>query len=84
VTGRRRTAGKSGKPRICAECGIYLAGKRPVYLCATSAGTIIGPYHSGCAARVAWREKGHATPAQQLGGEVYGQFILPREETLPW
>jgi hypothetical protein len=35
--------------RTCARCAAPIAEQRPVYLCATPAGRIVGPYHAGCA-----------------------------------
>lgn len=80
----RRTASRSYKPRLCAECGGALAEKRPVYLVATGSGKIVGPYHSGCAEKIAIREKGQKQRGETLNGKVWGQLPLPREETLPW
>lgn len=57
---------------------------RPVYLVATTAGTIIGPYHAGCAERLVISKDrdlfGKAGESQDY--VVYGS--VPREETLPW
>lgn len=81
---KRRTAGRVAKPRICAYCQSPLAERRPVYLLATTAGTIVGPYHAGCAERVVLsRRKGDAVV--KVEGDPYG-MLLPhaREETLPW
>lgn len=81
---KRRTAGRVAKPRICAYCQSPLAERRPVFLLATTAGTIVGPYHAGCAERVVIasdeiRNRG-LEPAASFGRIVHP----PREETLPW
>jgi len=47
-----RGARKAPSQRICAFCASGIAGQRPVFLVATSAGHIVGPYHAGCAETV--------------------------------
>jgi hypothetical protein len=81
TTSRRRRAPKQ---RICAFCSHGIAEARPVFLVATVAGEIQGPYHAGCAAKLAMVHKGTAVQAKTLGGQLYGQLPLAREETLPW
>lgn len=81
---RRRTAGKVAKPRMCAFCNTPMMAQRPVFLLATTAGSIVGPYHAGCAERIVLasdeiRNRG------LLGHTQYGRIVSPpREETLPW
>lgn len=81
---RRKTAGRVAKPRICVYCQGLLVERKPVFLVATTAGQIVGPYHAGCAYRVASMAKGIAQEAKLAEGKLYGQLPLPREETLPW
>lgn len=81
---RRRTAGKVAKPRICAYCNAPMMAQRPVFLVATTAGSIVGPYHAGCAERIALANK-NAIVTKEIPGTNYGQLpLLPREGTLPW
>lgn len=80
----RRIAGKSHKPRICAFCSHPIAEKQPVFLVATAAGEIQGPYHAGCAERLSLQYKHTAVEAKTLGGKLYGQLPLPKGEGVEW
>lgn len=81
---KRRTAGRVAKPRLCAYCQSPLAERRPVYLLATTAGTIVGPYHAGCAERVVLAGKKNPISNDLAPyAERFGEMV-PREETLPW
>lgn len=81
TTSRRR---KAPKQRICAFCSHGIAEARPVFLVATAKGEIQGPYHAGCAERLSLVHKGTAVEAKTLGGKLYGQLPLPREEEVTW
>lgn len=80
----RRTAGRVAKPRICAGCQGVMTERRPVFLVATTAGTIVGPYHAGCAERVVLAAKRNPISNDLAPyAERFGEMV-PREETLPW
>lgn len=81
---KRRVGGRVDKPRVCAFCGNAIAAQNPPFLLSTVKGQVIGPYHAYCAERLALTHKGQAVKATDVCGELYGQLLLPREETLPW
>lgn len=80
----RRKPGPSHHQRICAWCHAGIAEKRPVFLVRDGGGTIVGPYHAGCAERVVLDAKKRELDDTWYpkGSEVFGR--IPREETLPW
>jgi hypothetical protein len=81
---RRRTDRTHHHMKTCAFCGGLIPEKRPVFLVAEASGGILGPYHAGCAERLALAHKG-AKSNGAIPGTHQGRIILPpREETLPW
>lgn len=81
---KRRVAGRVAKPRICAGCKGPISEQRPVFLVATRAGTIVGPYHAGCAERIVLAKAHPESMPGTDGATNYGTWPTPREETLPW
>lgn len=81
---KRRTAGRSAKPRVCALCGGLMPASRPIYLVHTLAGTIVGPYHSGCAWKLAEESKRRPIVAITEAEKASAYGFMAREETLPW
>lgn len=81
---RRKTAGRVHHQRECAYCHGGIAEVRPVWLLGLKGGQIVGPYHAGCAAKLAAqiRRQGEANTVVGIGVKEYGR--VPREETLPW
>lgn len=80
----RRRGGKSAKPKPCAYCGVPLPAQRPVYLVESTAGRIVGPYHAGCAERIALAAKKGPPPISAEATEYGTHKWTAREETLPW
>lgn len=81
---KRKTAGRSAEPRRCAFCGGLMPADKPVFLVMSTLGGIVGPYHSGCAYKVAEEHKGVPT-TRSLPGLAFGRRVPEaREETLPW
>jgi len=72
--------GSGGKARVflCVRCGCPLAERRPVFLCATGTGRIVGPYHAGCAEREVLAGP-KADGQAESGGEVFGR-VLPKDD----
>lgn len=68
----------------CIGCGGILSMRRcPVFLI-DELHQIVGPYHSGCAERVAMdARRRHKKVPRGFGSNIYG-WLPAREETLPW
>lgn len=81
---KRRTAGRSAKPRLCAFCGHMIAEGRPAFLVAHKSGRLTGEYHAGCAEKLVLAGRAHSAAVQEVLGEEYGRILSAREETLPW
>lgn len=81
---KRKTAGRVNHQRECAYCHGGIAETRPVFLVTLPDGWIVGPYHAGCASKVAAEykrsEDGVAKELQRA--EKFGQMW--QQETLPW
>lgn len=80
---RRKSA--APKPlRVCLICQGPMPERRPVFVVADTSGMILGPFHSGCAAKLV--ERARSGQAMREGPfELMGKLPLPaREETLPW
>lgn len=70
--------------RTCTFCLAPISVNRPVFLVGTPSGRIVGPYHAGCAERVALMAS-RKVEEREPRGEDFGRIIPPaREETLPW
>jgi len=67
-------ARKVHKTRYCAFCDAPLVETRPVFLVGDTNGNILGPFHAGCAARLALAHKGKPNPIE-LPGRAYGNII---------
>jgi len=74
-----RGARKAPSQRICAFCASGIAGQRPVYLVATRAGHIVGPYHAGCAETIYLQER-TGNHMRLVDVEVFGR-LAPRPPT---
>jgi hypothetical protein len=78
TTPRRRP---NAKLRMCAHCGAPISELRPVFLVDLGQEGIVGPYHAGCAARLAMevqpgRER-LPIPGNWYGRMVAAQLPLP-------
>lgn len=61
-----------------------MPSEKPVFLVMSTLGGIVGPYHSGCAYRVAEVHKAAPT-TRGIPGETFGRRVPEvREETMPW
>lgn len=79
-----KVAGKVHHQRECAWCHGGIASDRPVFLVAEKSGGIVGPFHAGCAARLAMEAKKHPDHNWVEGAASFGKVLPAREETLPW
>lgn len=81
---KRKAGGRVHHQRECFYCKGGIAEQQPVFLVGMPSGSIVGPFHAGCAEKVKLRAR-DALENGELGAEEFGRFLLkPREETLPW
>jgi hypothetical protein len=66
---------------MCAYCGVPLFPEVPVYLVTMADGTLVGPYHADCAAKIRLRGK-TLKPGEKLAGLKFGKVYdhLAQEE----
>lgn len=71
------------KQRSCLRCHSPMASNNPVWLVASSTGSIMGPFHAGCAERLKLQAEkmGFVSAAEKW--EQLGNWPSRREETLP-
>lgn len=79
-----KRSSRGAEPKPCALCGGPLPAQKPVYLLHTQEGTIVGPYHSGCAYRIASQQKARPLVALTETEKASAYGFMAREETLPW
>lgn len=81
---KRKTAGRVHHERECSLCHGLMTEKRPVFLLQQPSGSIMGPYHSGCAAKLAmlYAKSDERAKKAVEGAEVFG-YSRP-EENMPW
>jgi hypothetical protein len=67
--------------RVCVYCSGDLAADRPLYLVTEADGTLVGPFHPECAAKIRLRGK-TLKPGQRLAGMRFGRVLdhLAQEE----
>jgi hypothetical protein len=69
--------------RTCARCEAPIAEQRPVFLVATGAGRIVGPYHAGCAERIHLAKRGTRRAELLQNAATLGHWESLAEERNP-